>query len=139
MRDYDKDRAERDGIERTFTLAGRTFTAKPAMPARSYSALVDFDAELAQTGLLPRGSFETIADAIRSSLVEESRQAFDELLNADLANPITLTELNLIALDLMSEAAGRPTEQLSPSGDTDESTNEPSTAKSVSAEERVSA
>jgi len=131
----DDDRDQREGYAPAFELAGSKFTAKPNFHARDLAALNDFEADLAQTQVTPRGSFETLNDIIRNCLLPESRERWDALLAADLPNPITLSELMRVAYGLLEQVTGRPTQPLSPSGDTDESTNTPSTERSGSQEE----
>jgi len=122
MKDYDADVRNLEGKTRPFVLRGVEFEAKPTMPAEHLSALADV-----QNGSTSGETFRVINAAIRATLVETSRPAWDELLQRDMDVPITLKVLMSIADDLVEDATGRPPTQPSPSGSTGESTSTRST------------
>jgi hypothetical protein len=129
MKDYDADVRNLEGRTRPFTLRGVEFTAKPTMPAEHLSALADV-----QNGTTEGATFAILNAAIRATLVETSRPAWDELLKREMDVPITLKTLMSIADDLVEDATGRPPTQPSLSGSTGESTSTRSTDGSGSAE-----
>jgi hypothetical protein len=122
MKDYDADVRNLDGVTRKFTLRGVEFTAKPTMPGDHLSALADV-----QSGSTTGATFTIITAAIRATLVETSRPAWDELLLTEQSVPINLRTLMAIADDLVEDATGRPPTPRSPSGTTDESDSTRST------------
>lgn len=135
MKDFDADREERDSWpEETFKLAGREFRLKPQMPARALSTFADLDAHMADTGRIPPRTFETLADVIRESIHGDDRDSWDELLAADLANPLTLRDMLGVGNHIVATSTDRPTKPLSDSGTTGESGGTRSTADSDSPE-----
>lgn len=129
MKDYDEDVRNLTGVTRKFTLRGVEFWAKPTMPGDHLSELADV-----QNGSTSSGTFQIVTGAIRATLVESSRPAWDDLLRQELDVPISLKTLMSIADDLVEEATGRPPTQPSPSGSTGESTSTRSTDGSGSTE-----
>ncbi len=127
MKDYDEDVRNLSGTTRKFVLRGVEFWAKPTMPAKDLSALADV-----QSGANDGQTYQIITGVIRSTLLESSRPAWDDLLTQEMDVPITLKTLMSIADDLVAETTGRPPTQPSPSGTTGESTSMRSMDDSVS-------
>ena len=127
-KDYDAKARDLEGQTRSFSLRGKTFQAKPVMPGDAFDDLADIQSG---TSTNPR-IYAMLVSIIRRTLLAESRESWDELLGADLDVPIEAMTLAEIADDLVTAETGRPTQQLSPSQPTGESTGTPSTGNSVS-------
>jgi hypothetical protein len=127
-RDYDARSRELEGQTRSFTLRGKTFQTKPAMPGDAFDDLADLQSGKSSN---PR-IYSTLASVVRRTLLADQREAWDELLAADLDVPIEAVTLAEIADDLVAAETGRPTQPLSPSTPTGESTTTPSTENSGS-------
>lgn len=122
MKNYDEDVAKYEGVTRTFTLRGVEFTAKPTMPADAVS-----DLAFLGTGKFEGSLYVLLTGIIRRTLVVASREAWDDLITADLDVPISLDTYSKIANELVEDATGRPTQPPSPSGATGGTTGTPST------------
>jgi hypothetical protein len=133
-KDYDAKSRELEGQTRSFTLRGKTFQTKPVMPGDAFDDLADLQSGKSTN---PR-IYSALASVIRRTLLADQREAWDELLAADLDVPIEAMTLAEIADDLVSAETGRPTQPLSPSTPTGESTTTPSTGNSASREEQGS-
>lgn len=128
MKDYDQERANLEGVERTFKLGGVEFRAAPTMPAEALSDLADL-----QAGVSTAHSFQTVSSVVRRTLLPVSRPDWDALLERDdLPVPIDLGTLLQVADDLVTAATGRPTPPPSPSSNTPASTGTRSTEDSAS-------
>lgn len=127
-KDYDEKSRDLEGTTRSFTLRGKTFTTKPVMPGDAFDDL----AELQSGKSMNPRIYSALADVIRRTLLADQREAWDDLLAADLDVPIEAMTLAEIADDLVSAETGRPTQQLSPLQPTGGSTGTPSTANSDS-------
>ncbi len=75
MKDYDAGAREQEGTTREFTLRGKTFRAKPAMPGSAFDDLADLQSGKPTTNRI----FGLLASIIRRTLVADSREAWDEL------------------------------------------------------------
>lgn len=129
MKDYDEDVRNLAGVTRKFTLRGIEFAAKPTMPAKHLSDLGDI-----QAGNTNGQMFEVVSSAIRATLLETDRPAWDTLLASEQEVPITLKVLMQIADDLVEASTGRPPTQPSPSGTTGQNGSTRSTDGSASTE-----
>lgn len=109
------------------------FTAKPTMSAPDFGLISRFAG-----GNLEGDYFELLNKAIRNTLVPESREAWDDLWQQDLAVPITFEEVADFANKLAESEAGRPTQQPSRSGPTVTSTPTKSTDGSLTPEAKAS-
>lgn len=110
-KDYDDDVRALEGVTREFTLRGIHFVCKPVMPGEHLSNLAD-----AATGANATRLWFTYSEAIRATLLEEYREAWDELLQREMEIPISLNTMMQISDDLVQDATGRPPTQPSPSG-----------------------
>jgi hypothetical protein len=118
---------------RTVNLREFEFTAKPTMSAPDFGLISRFAG-----GNLEGDYFELLNTAIRNTLVPESREAWDDLWEQDLAVPVTFEEVAEFANKLAEKEAGRPTQQPSRSGTTERSTATKSTDGSLSPEAKAS-
>lgn len=110
-KDYDAKARELEGTTREFTLRGRTFRAKPTMPGDAFDDLADLQSGKPSTNRI----YGLLASIIRRTLVPDSREAWDELIAADLDVPIETMILAEIADDLVTGETGRPPQPLTPS------------------------
>jgi hypothetical protein len=127
-KDYDEKSRDLEGTTRSFMLRGKTFLTKPVMPGAAFDDL----AELQSGKSMNPRIYSALADVIRRTLLADQREAWDDLLAADLDVPIEAMTLAEIADDLVSAETGRPTQPLSPLQPTGESTGTPSTENSGS-------
>lgn len=109
------------------------FTAKPTMSGKDFGLISRF-----ASGSLEGDYFELLNTAIRNTLVPESREAWDDLWEQDLAIPVTFEEVAEFANKLAEAEAGRPTQPPSRSGPGAKSTETRSTDGSPSPEARAS-
>lgn len=121
MKDFDDERSKRDEWpEESFKIAGRTFRLKPQMPIRALSMFIDMQLYTTEKQEMPMNVFGTLRGVVRDSIRLEDQEAWDELTEAELANPLTMEDLMMIGNHIASESAKRPTSPFSASGTTAE-------------------
>ncbi len=118
---------------RTFTLReGYEFEFKPTMSAKDFGLMTRFraDGTVANVG----DFFELVSGVVRRTLVPSERERYDKVWDEDLDNPITFAELTELANKVMTDDAGRPTQQPTSSGPSASSDTPNSTENSGSKE-----
>ncbi len=99
---------------RSFDLReGYTFEFKPTMSAKDFGLMTRFREDGAVTDV--GDFFELVSGVIRRTLIASERERYDKIWEEDLDRPITFAELTELANKVMSDDAGRPTQQPSPS------------------------
>ncbi len=118
---------------RTFTLRdGYDFEFKPTMSAKDFGLMTRFreDGTVDNVG----DFFELVSGVVRRTLIASERERYDKIWDEDLDRPITFNELTELANKVMSDDAGRPTQQPTSSGDSAKSDTPSSTGNSDSKE-----
>jgi hypothetical protein len=103
------------GDTRRFALReGYEFDFKPTMSAKDFGLMTRFR----ENGTVDNVGdfFELVSGVIRRTLIAADRERWDKVWEEDLDRPITFAEVTELANKVMSDDAGRPTQQPSPSG-----------------------
>jgi hypothetical protein len=112
MKDFDQERAIRTAPsedERTFVLAGESFTIRASVRADTLAHASDVTAD-------SKVSDDVAAfDALIEGFLEEHDRPRYRLLRARETDPVTFDDLMEVAAWMVSVNSGRPTQQASPS------------------------
>lgn len=125
MKNFDTDRVHRAERDRSFQIAGETFTYRPSVAPEVMASWNE-----AVTGEVTLGEREWLKlydDTILGLLEPGQEEKWLAVRSADLELPINLSDLSSLMEWLLAEQSGRPTVQPSESSQTDGRTGTEST------------
>jgi hypothetical protein len=116
-KDFDALRKQREQRERSFTIAGREWHFRPALPAETYSLYLELMDQMSQ-GRWPSGAFDILNGTILALLEDGEQEAWEEIVAVRNGNPLSFEDLSDVIDYCVGIQTGRPTQPRSPSGTT---------------------